>query len=157
MNPYLLNTLDLGPCIVRRLIHQIPEARLDEALSPDRFTPREGVAHLADWEPILLERMRRTVEQPGSSIQGQDESERALQMRYHESDVWQQVDLFAQRRAATAEWLRSLPLDSFALEAVHSERGPQSLADQANLLLGHDLYHIEHLTLYLPDKTVGTW
>ncbi|HVL39094.1 MAG TPA: DinB family protein [Fimbriimonadaceae bacterium] len=157
MNPYLLNTLEMGPAIVRRLLHHLPQARLDEALSPDRFTPREAIAHLADWEEILLARMQRTLAEPGHTILGMDESVRAEEQGYRTSDIWQQADSFQQRRKRTAEWLRSLPTDAWRATATHNERGPQSLYDQANLLLGHDLYHIEHLTLYLEPKTAGTW
>ena len=61
MNAYLFPGLEFGPRIVARLVEQIPAARYDERTNPSRFTLREAVAHLADWEPILRDRIARAL------------------------------------------------------------------------------------------------
>jgi hypothetical protein len=149
MNSYLLPCLEMGPRVVRRLLRQLPRERLDEALHPDRFTPREVAAHLADWEPIMRERIRTALTSPGVEIRAYDEGQMALDHGYADLDPLEQVELFARERYATAEVLRGLNGSDWANSVHHPERGPQSVEDLANLLLGHDLYHIDQLSEYL--------
>lgn len=151
MNCYLLPTIEFGPRVIRRLLRQLPRERMDHALHPDRFTPREVAAHLADWEPVMRERIRTAVTTPGAEILAYDEGQMALDHRYSELDPWEQVELFGRERHTTAELLRGLKPEDWANRVYHPERGPQSVEDLANLLLGHDLYHIEQLTEYLAD------
>lgn len=100
---------------------------------------------MADWEPILRERMRRTASEPGCEIVGIDEGQRAIEQKYAERDVAVEIAAYAREREATIAWLETLPAESWKAVSVHNERGPMSLSDQANLLLGHDLYHIEQI------------
>ena len=126
----------------------MPEDKWDEPLEEGRFTPREIVAHLADWEPILLERMRITRDTPGGRLQGIDETQRAEEQGYSR-DAGEQGELFLARRKETIAWLRTVRPEDWAKHAEHTERGRMALADQANALLGHDIYHIEQLSAYL--------
>lgn len=157
MNAYLFPGLEFGPVIVERLVSQIPAARYDEKTEPSRFTLREAISHLADWEPILRDRIKLAVERPDSPVQGMDESVRAIERNYQGLDVQEQLSQFKQERAATIAYLRSLTTDDWSKAVVHNEKGRQTVADQANQLLGHDLYHIEHLTQFTHDKVAGTW
>jgi hypothetical protein len=152
MNAYLLPTIEFGPRIVQRLLAYMPDDRLDVPLHPERFTAREVIAHLADWEPIMRERIRMAVSQPGSTVPAYDEGQMAIDHRYAEADPQEQVRILIRERAVTAALLRSLQPGDWSQSVLHPERGPQSAEDLANLLLGHDLYHIEQLTEYLAAR-----
>jgi hypothetical protein len=149
VNFYLLPGLEYGPRIILRLLDQLPPDCLDRPLDPERFTAREVVAHLADWEPIMRERVRIAVTSPGVVIPAYDEGQMALDHAYAGSDPVEQAELFARERRLTVEFLRTLSAEDWPKEVQHPERGPQSAADLANMLLGHDLYHIEQLSAYL--------
>jgi hypothetical protein len=149
MNFYLIPAIELGPLTVKRLLRLIPQHRWDEPLHRDRFTPREVVAHLADWEPIMRERIRTAATTPGQTIAAYDEGKMAVDHGYRSSDPHEQAELFRTERAITAEFLRSVTPDQWRNTVHHPERGPQSVEDLANLVLGHDLYHIEQLSEYL--------
>lgn len=149
MNFYLLPSIEFGPCVIRRLLHQLPPECLDQRLHPDRFTPREVLAHLADWEPIMRDRIRIALAHPGSEIPAYDEGQMAIDHRYGELDPWEQAELFVRERRATAELLRGLKEPDWEKTVLHPERGIQSVEDLANTLIGHDLYHVEQLTEYL--------
>lgn len=90
--------------------------------------------------------MRQAVESPGSAVQGIDEGRRAEEQDYGSTDWRAEAERFAVARRETAEWLAGRAEDDWDRFVVHNERGRQTLYDQANLLLGHDLYHIEQLT-----------
>jgi hypothetical protein len=157
MNPYLLSALEAAPMIFERLLTHIPGTRIDEKLDPERFSPREVMAHLADWEPIFRERMRTAVEAPGSPIEAFDEGQRAIEGRYAESDPRERLLEFGHARRRTLELLRRLSREEMARTMVHPERGELSVYDYANMMIGHDTYHVEQLTRYLGEKTAGTW
>jgi hypothetical protein len=157
MNYYLFPGLEFGPRIVEQIVKQIPGARYDDRTDPERFSLREAVAHLADWEPILRERIVLAVEKPDSPVEGMDESVRATEMNYANWDVAEQLRKFSTERARTIAYLRGLGTEDWGKAVIHNEKGRQTVMDQANQLLGHDLYHIDHLMGYFAEKVAGTW
>lgn len=146
MTHYLYVGLDFGPLIMERLMDKLPAEKLDLPTYPGRFSPREIIAHMADWEPILLGRMKSCLSNPGGSIQGIDEGEMAEQNGYATSNVADQMKKFRAARGETIEWLNGIQPEDWQKFGVHTERGKQTVYDQASALLGHDLYHIEQLT-----------
>jgi hypothetical protein len=149
MNVYLLPGLKTGPVVLERLIRLISPDRLDTPLEADRFTPREIIAHLADWEPIMMARVQQALDNPGSTVQAWDEGEMAIQNRYSETNIDEQLMKYAAHRAETISLLEKLNADQLKRTIVHPERGSMTVDDQASLLLGHDAYHIEQLSAYL--------
>ncbi len=138
-------------------MREIHPSKIDVPTHDDRFTPREVVAHLADWEPILLERMKQTKSQPGSTIIPYDEAAMAIERNYAGKDWQTEADRYIALREETKKWLQTLSTEDWSLSANHPERGTMTLYDQANLLLGHDLYHIQQLAEVLEREVVGTW
>ena len=52
---YLLLDLESAPDVLARLLADMSDpAVYDRTPDPDRFTLREMVAHLADWEAVFL-------------------------------------------------------------------------------------------------------
>jgi hypothetical protein len=148
-NPYLLKGLVGGPLIVRRIVSNVPESRHDDHTDPDRFTLREAVAHVADWDAIDLGRIKQILSSPGSTLQPFDETERSILHDYVLTDVGEQLALFSSRRAALVAFLETMPAESWAEQGFHPEKGVLTVYDMANLILAHDTYHIEHLTQFL--------
>ena len=52
-------------------------------------------------------------------------------------------------RDETVSFLDGLAPGDFEKVCVHPERGELSVADMIALLIGHDAYHVVHLTEYL--------
>jgi hypothetical protein len=151
MNPYLLDAIEFGPVAVARLIERIPPDRLDVAAEEGRFTPRQVIAHLADWEPIDRVRILAGVNNPGSTIEPYDEMEMARANHYEESDPAERCEVFLRERKKTAELIRGLKADDWSNSVYHPERGTLTVVDLCIIVLGHDLYHIEQLTASLGD------
>lgn len=60
LNNYLLNALEATPEVFERLLRNLSEAEADFRPDAARFSIREVMAHLADWDAIFLERLQRT-------------------------------------------------------------------------------------------------
>lgn len=147
MHPYLIPGLESSPKIFQALFERIDPALFDIPTGPGRFSPREVIAHLADWEPILRdERIRVGLEAPGSFIQSHDEGERATTQNYAAWQVPETLAKFAAERAKTVELVRGIPQSAWSNEVIHAQRGSETLGAVANFLLGHDLYHVQQLS-----------
>jgi uncharacterized damage-inducible protein DinB len=150
MNPYLLPSVEFGPAVLKSLIDRIPASRFDERLSEDRFTLREVVAHLVDFEPIFRGRMESAYKTPGITVEPKDEGQMAIDHDYASQDVHENLKKLIEERAKSAAFLKSIPVEAFRTPLVHPHMGQMYLEDYANMLLGHDMYHLEQITQYLP-------
>ncbi|HRI44441.1 MAG TPA: DinB family protein [Fimbriimonadaceae bacterium] len=157
MIAYSIQGLAFAPTIFERMFLRIPDGRLDERESPDRFTPREVIAHVADWEPIFLSRMQTAVDSPGSTVMVFDEGELAREHRYAEQSPLECLARFRRSRLETVAWLIGVPHEDFRKQVVHPERGPMTVDDLASYVYAHDAYHFEQLSSFLGERTAGTW
>ncbi|MCE9559302.1 MAG: DinB family protein [Armatimonadetes bacterium] len=157
MNAYALKSAELTANIFDRLFRQIPQAQWDTPLEEGRFTPREVICHLADWEPIFCARIAAAIQADLAPMPDIDEGQIAIDHDYAHSNIPEQLKLFRERRARTVQMIRELTPEQLELRYDHSTRGPIKIADVANMLGHHDVYHIEQLSAYLEPKIVGTW
>lgn len=148
MNPYLTNVLLNGPELMAREFRRLPRSDWDRPLAPGRFTPREICAHLADWEPVNLARMKQAISKDGSRVEDWDEGAMAERNSYAQGDPSERLARLMDERKATLQFLLGLDGPDWACAVVHPTRGRMTVADMANLLLGHDLYHLRQLSDY---------
>lgn len=139
----------LTPGTIENLIGQLTPHQLDERRDPERFTPREVVAHMADFDAIFLSWIKLAVDSPGSQIENWDEDELAAKNDYASTDVQEQLERLKQARAEATTYVRALSKEQLEQASVCQYRGPMSVEDQCGFWLGHDLYHIEQLSAYL--------
>jgi hypothetical protein len=145
MNPYVMSALEFGPTVMERVISQLDPTTLDQPTSSDRFTPREVIAHLADWEPVLHGRIKQTVESPGSTIKTYGD-DRENEKSYAAADPVESVRSLIKLRKETVEYLKSLDKADWEKSSIHPARGAISVLEWAAMIMGHDMYHIEQLT-----------
>lgn len=151
-NPYLINSLRDGIEALEVLVRLLHADRLDIPTGKDRFSPRAVVAHMADWEPRLRARLEGAKAQPGVPVLVWDEGELALENRYDESDLDEQIGLLKAEREKTISFLQSLGAEDWNLPFQHPEYGRLTIEDQASFFLGHDAYHLEQLSSVLASS-----
>jgi hypothetical protein len=120
----------------------LTDAEADFRPDPNRFTLREAVAHLADWEPIFMGRFERTVNEDKPLIKGIDEGELAIKNDYPNTDFRIQLDRFEKGRGEIIAFLEPLPIETWSRMAEREEIGSVTLEDLVGLLPLHDLYHV---------------
>jgi uncharacterized damage-inducible protein DinB len=146
---YLIDhALNASPGIIARFCANIPDTIADQDQGPDFFTLREVLAHLADWEPIWLERIQRIVQEDSPVLPNIDEGEMAELNGYATTPVEVSLEKFATGRAALTAYLASLPNDAFERSGIRPEVGTITVKDIATLVLAHDTYHIAQLAQY---------
>ncbi len=149
MAPYLFSGLLDSSLILSGLLSRLSESQWDERNDPDRFTPREVIAHLLDWEPIFRQRMVSTLAEDGFVPTPYDEGERAVELSYETWDFQSSLDDFLTEREITVQWLRQVTPEEMLRCAQHPEWGPMSIQVQMQNLLGHDQYHAKQVLEYL--------
>jgi hypothetical protein len=142
---YYFAALHAGAELMERALEGITADEIDVRPDPDRFTLREIVAHLADWEELFLQRMIRTVNEDQPYIDGIDEGLRAQDQHYAATDIAEQTALFLARRHTTIDYLQILAPEDWQRTCIRTDYGPVTLEAQAMLLTLHDNYHLLQL------------
>lgn len=142
---YLLGALAGAPALFAVLVRDMTDAEADRRPDPDRFTIREALAHLADWENVFGGRLEQTRDQETPVLQGCDEGQYALDHDYAHADWRAQLTLFAERRARMVALLRALTPEQWERLGNHTEVGPITLEAQAVLISAHDAYHLQQI------------
>lgn len=146
---YLLTALSEAPVVFDHLLQGLTPDEVDFRPDPKRFTIREVMAHLAEWEPIFLDRIKRTCIGQHPTLPGYDEGELALQHKYATSDVVEQSRLFRERRAELVEFLQSCTPEQWQRTADRPEIGIVMLEALVLLIPLHDTYHLAQTTNWL--------
>jgi len=145
---YVLAGLDGTPDVLEALVSALPESKWDNRPDPERFTLREMVAHLADWEPIWLERARRIVEENHPTLPSYDEGQLAIDHDYAHQSLPANLVRFREGRAANIAFLSSVVEEVWERTATREGLGELTLAGQTAMILGHDGYHTHQAVLW---------
>jgi len=144
---YLVNALAGTPTVVEALLNTLTpgDPRWDLRPDPERFTLREVVAHLADWEPISLGRLRRTCAESEPRLPDVDEDRVALDNDYAHGDPYAGLERFRRERQVLVQFLREATPEAWERIGYREPHGPMNLEAQAVQILGHDGYHTQQI------------
>jgi uncharacterized damage-inducible protein DinB len=115
---------------------------------PGKWSVLEVVCHLADFEPIYVERMKRVISHDRPLLMAADETLFAAKLAYHERDLDEELRVIELTRGTFARILRTLPADAFQRTGVHAERGLKTLEELLNLITNHIPHHVP----FIADK-----
>ena len=145
---YLLAALEAAPDLFDHLLAGLTEEEADRRPDPDRFTIREAMAHLADWEGVFGERLARTLSEDRPLLQGYDEGQWAIDHDYAHKEVAAERERFRAGRAKMVALLRDVHGDPWQRVGEHSELGAVTVQDQATLVAAHDTYHLRQMAAW---------
>lgn len=148
---YLLNGLTGTPDVLDGLLKDKSSDNpiWDNRPDPERFTLREVIAHLADWEPIWLERILRILKEDEPSLPGYDEGQYAIDRDYAHSDPQENLRRFRNGRQELIAILSNVKEDEWDRVGLHAEIGKTSAFGFAVLIAGHDGYHTRQVAQWL--------
>ncbi len=143
---YLLGALEGTPNILERLLTGATADEIDRRPDPERFTLREIVAHLADWEPILQERLLRTRDENEPTLAAVDPAQLAIEHDYAHCDIREQARLFSERRAKTVSIISQFNSEQWLRKAIRPNIGATDMEAIVAMIPMHDMYHIRQIT-----------
>lgn len=146
---YLLIDLASAPDVLGRMLDGTDPSVYDRRPDPDRFTLREVIAHLADWDKVFLGRMTQTRDTENPTLQGIDEGQVAVDNDYAHLDPAESLARYKANRVALVAFLQALTPAQGERAGNHTELGPITLMTQAILAAVHDGYHREQVVAWL--------
>lgn len=142
---YLLWALSAPPAVFAKLLEGITQEEIDRKPDPERFSIREIMAHLADWEPVIQERIHRTLNETEPTLATVDPGELAADHDYAHADLAEQIALFNERRAKTVELVTGLNATDWQRTAVRPNIGVLTMEALVAQVPMHDLYHLRQV------------
>ncbi len=142
---YLLKALSGTPYVLEALLKEVDDSVWDKRPDPERFTLREVLAHLADWEPIWLERVTRIANDDRPFLPSVDESALAVENDYAASSPAESIQRYREGRSALIAYLSTLPDEAWDRTCDREFVGILNLQQQAFFALAHDGYHMKQV------------
>lgn len=140
LKPYLLNGIAGAPAVFSKLAESISD--WDARPDPDRFTLREAIAHLADWDEIFLMRLNRALTEDNPHLPSVDEGVLATERQYEKQDPTANLNRFRENRKTLSDAFHALTPDQWERTAHREFVGDVTVGQMAAIILGHDAYHL---------------
>lgn len=118
-----------------------PTKSLNEHPVPGKWSACEIVHHLADSETTSALRLRLLLAEDRPVIQGYDQDQYAVRLRYNERNIAPALDAFRAAREVTSQLLELMSEEDWAREGVHTESGRYTAEDWLRIYAAHAHNH----------------
>lgn len=137
-----------GPEKLREAIAGMTTEQIDAAPVSGKWSTRQVVCHIADFEPVYADRMKRALVEDNPTIFGGDPDAFAARLAYEQRDIDEELQLIESVRRHMARILRTLATNTFQRTVNHSEAGSLTLEQ----LLANITNHIPHHIKFIEEK-----
>jgi len=145
MNPEerskLMAKYDAGYNEVSDALKDFPTELLTARPLPGKWTACEIIHHLADSESTSAHRLRQLLVEARPVIQGYDQDQFAIHLKYNERDPSPALDAFRAARATTAQVLALMSEEDWRREGKHTESGRYSAETWLTIYAEHAHNH----------------
>jgi DinB superfamily len=135
-----------------RLTKGASTAKLRKRPAPEKWSPAEILAHLADAEIVTSWRVRAILGAPGTPIQAFDQDAWVVAGKYAKRDPRKSLEQFRVLRDANLALYKSLSPEQWKHYGLHAERGEESIERIVTMMAGHDINHLEQVAALLTRK-----
>jgi hypothetical protein len=146
--PQLIDAYLSGSRVLRHAVDGMTREQLLARPVPGMWSTLEVVCHLADFEPIQADRMKRIIALDRPTLLGADENRFAAALAYQQRDVEEELAIIAHTRSQMARILRTLAPEALNRIGIHNERGELTLEK----LLASTTNHVPHHVRFIYDK-----
>lgn len=132
-----------GAADLRAVVAGMTQAQLTARPVHGRMSTLEVVCHIADFEPIMADRMKRIIalgENPLLLVA--DENLFLKELRYHDRDAEEELTLIETTRRQMARIIRKLAPEQLQLAGVHSQKGLITLEKVIQTTTNHISHHL---------------
>ena len=137
-----------GPGLLRRAVSGMTRDQLLARPIPGKWSTQEVVCHVADYEPIYADRMKRVIALEEPELLKGDPKLFAARLAYDHRDLEEELALIELTRKQMSRILRTLTLEDFQRKGGHSRDGALTL----EVLLQRITDHIPHHIRFIEEK-----
>lgn len=139
------------PDVLRALIASTDAAAVRRRPAEGEWAPVEIVAHVADGEDWALRRVRRMLAEDEPELEPFDQATLAVESRYIDLDISEQLERFERLRAAHLAILDDLDDAGWARIGIHGEHGRMSVELYESHVAAEEVDHLAQLSRLLID------
>lgn len=144
----LISAYRAGPKQLREAVSGMSAEQLNARPIAGKWSTRQVVCHIADFEPVYVDRMKRVIAQEQPTFFGGDPDLFAAKLSYESRDLGEELRLIEACREHMARILATLKPADFARTGIHSEAGAMTLEK----LLTNVTNHIPHHLPFIAEK-----
>jgi hypothetical protein len=137
-----------GPQRLREAVAGMTREQLVARPIPGKWSTLEVICHLADFEIVGADRIKRVIAENEPTLFGGDEKVFAARLAYHERDAEEELLLIEQIRKQVTRILKMLKPEDFQRRGIHSEVGPLTLS----AFVERSTAHIPHHVRFIEEK-----
>ena len=108
---------------------------------PGKWSAREIVHHLGDSESTSAFRLRKLLVEDNAIIEGYDQDQFAMKLRYNERDETPALEAFRLARATTLPLLQMMSEEDWQRVGTHTESGRYTTENWLTIYAGHAHNH----------------
>lgn len=147
-----------GPRLLRQAVAGMSREQLLARPIPGKWSTLEVICHLADFEIVGADRIKRVIAENEPTLLGGDEKAFAARLAYHERNADEELLLIDMIRSQVARILRTLKPEDLQRRGFHSEVGPltlQEFVQRSTRHIPHHVRFIEEKRKTLEEENVG--
>lgn len=141
----LIQKYSMGAQALSDVVLSVSAEKFDLTPQPGKWSIRQVVCHLADFEPIYADRMKRVLVEENPTLFGGDPDVFAGGLHYDKRDVREELELIRIVRSQMVRILKAMDLEDFQRTGVHSEAGPLTLETLLERITGHIPHHLKFI------------
>jgi DinB superfamily len=141
----LVHTYLAGAATLRTAVAGMTREQIVARPVAGRWSTLECVAHVADFEPILAERMKRILSLDRPLLLVADENLFLSALSYHDRDIEEELAVVDLTRKQMSRILLSLPAESASRVGIHSYKGLVTLEAVLNSAINHVPHHVKYI------------
>ncbi len=134
-----------GPQLLRQAVAGMSREQLLARPVPGKWSTLEVICHLADFEIVGADRIKRVIAENEPTLFGGDQNLFAARLAYNERDAEEELLLIETIRKQVARILSTLKPEDFQRRGIHSEAGPLTLEGFVQRSTGHIPHHVRFI------------
>jgi len=141
----LIDEYTAGSQKLRAAIAGMTPEEIDAAPVTDKWSTRQVICHLADFEPVYADRMKHVIAEDTPTFAGGFQQQFAEHLAYDQRDIDEELRLIEVVRSQMTRILRTLPPEAFERTGIHSVDGPISLRTLLERITNHIPHHVQFI------------
>jgi len=144
----LIAAYHAGIDTIRKSVAGMNRTQLAARPVAGKWSTLECVAHIADFEPVLAERMKRIISHERPLLLVADENLFQNTLAYDDRDIEEELGVIDTTRKQLARILKTLPKEAASRVGIHSYKGLVTL----EAVLTSAVNHIPHHVKFIEEK-----
>ena len=134
-----------GPALLRQAVAGMTSEQLAARPIPGKWSTLEVICHLADFEIVYADRIKRVIAENEPTLFGGDPDGFAARLAYPQRNADEELLLIETIRKQVTRILRTVNPGDFQRRGIHSESGPLTLETLVQRITGHIPHHVQFI------------